>query len=1791
MFTFHSPGRALSALFLIIFVSTSVTAADYFWVGGSGNWSDISHWATTSGGGTTHAQAPTSNDDVYFDANSFTGALDMVRLNTDVNFCRSMSWAGATGNPVFLGSRGVTLSVFGSLELIDAMDYRLDGTVVFTGGTDNNVDFRGNTAGYVLEFAGTGAWTLTGDVAVDSILLFNEGTLRTSGSAVTTQYLRSDGDALRTLELGASTITITGNTWRPFVNAYATLNSQPFWIDARNLTLDAGTSTIDLSGGTEVEFFLEGPGTLAFNEVVLSAPSGDSDIRRWTDQNGFGSEPTVSFARLNLLHRTLLEASFTIDELELHGGQQYRFQSGETFNIGNLIANGDCQGTVDLSGTAAGSPAIFSATGPITTDFTSLRAISATGGGTFTANNSIDLGGNSGWMLNARPNESFFWIGGTGNWNDPNNWSFSSGGPVNGCVPSLADDVFFDAASFSAANQTVTINVENAACRNMSWVGASFNPTFAGPKRNRMQISGSLAFIPGMDHSFEGSYVFSSNQLANTITSAGQQLNLNAIFEGGGEWILQDELQVYFELDVQSGTFRTNDQAVNVNFFYSRTGEPREIYLGNSTVVIESRQDSFFYCEMNLQTTNLVFDAGTSVINVQGGNSGSVGAFGEEPLAFNVINYFVPFGGLYQSIFDPNMSPTVLIDSASFYNAGFISGNNEFNYLFLAPGRHYELQPNQVQVVNELIASGSCEEGPTNIISSFPDEIAQLSLPAGQTYERLYLRDVEVTAGAPVIANTSVDGGGNTGWQINGENGRTLFWVGGEGDWFDTDNWSLTSGGLGGECVPTLLDNVIVDENSDEGIDFAINNFTDRYTSCFNINWTAGLTNINYFNVGRMRIAGSFTNEGNLALGASPVYFTGTDDHNITMGGSRFFDFVFEQTGTYTFLDDFLGFNLIHQRGSVNFTDQTGNLERITIVQSRNPKFMNLGDSHLRLSYNYDGFTGGFSAYGGANVTVNPGNSLVELTATSGAIRADYGVDFNDVLFSNTAGNGLIIQEESGTIDVVASTVEFFGNGRLDMELITDTLLFAPGKSYTFKADADQTINSYWQTIGNNCTPIALQSSINGTQARAQVPAEGKIIADFVQMRNITGVGGAEFLAGSRSTDIANSNVNWVFETAPRFQTVGFLGQDRAICEGEDIVLDAFNFSPGEQYLWQDGSTDTTFTTDQSGTYTVEVTFQNNCLIRDTIVVLDAQAFEVNLPDDPIICQGDTLVLTADAGLNSADYLWQDGSTEPTFSAFASGQYKVTVDLGGCLKSDSTMLTVLPSPTVDLGDDRVVTCAGDDFTLTATVSADNFMWQDGSTGTTFTGDQPGFYFVEASNGQCTVRDSVEVVYVTPNSVDLGNDSTLCVANGFVLNAGNPGHGYSWQDGSTGQTFNATSTGQYLVTIDSAGCTSSDTINLIFPRFDDLDVVDGYEICEGETFRLTTAVPADAIRWSNGQTGTEFTTTNGGAFMVEFDFGPCTLTKDFGVDFLPPPVVDLGPDVTECEGIPVVLDAGMSGMWPDGSVSSTFSTLTAGQFRVVVTDGPCVVADSVNVSFLAAPEFSLGDDQAACEGEQLSVAVSPANLGLITWNDGEMDATRTFTETGLRFVDVEDANGCIARDSVVLTFNAPPVLDLGQDTTVCDDDSFTLMPTAGPGTLTWPDGSNDPTYLVPGPGTIRLFLEDDFCQVADTVEVTYMSCIEFEAYMPTAFSPNFDGINDDFGLMYNDQIEILEYTMEVFDRWGSPIFRSESIDDLWDGTRNGEAVEIGVYVYAIEVTYRDDRETGSRIVSGDVMVVR
>jgi hypothetical protein len=120
-----SISRLMLAGLLILLNSMGLKAADYYWVGGSGNWSDYgSHWATTSGGTIFHTAIPTLNDNVYFDANSFTATGQQVTLDNTLIYCNNMDWTGAQFNPSIFGNPN-QLNVYGSLQLISGMSFSI----------------------------------------------------------------------------------------------------------------------------------------------------------------------------------------------------------------------------------------------------------------------------------------------------------------------------------------------------------------------------------------------------------------------------------------------------------------------------------------------------------------------------------------------------------------------------------------------------------------------------------------------------------------------------------------------------------------------------------------------------------------------------------------------------------------------------------------------------------------------------------------------------------------------------------------------------------------------------------------------------------------------------------------------------------------------------------------------------------------------------------------------------------------------------------------------------------------------------------------------------------------------------------------------------------------------------------------------------------------------------------------------------------------------------------------------------------------------------------------------------------------------------------------------------------------------------------------------------------------------------------------------------------------------------------------------------------------------------------
>ena len=253
-------------------------------------------------------------------------------------------------------------------------------------------------------------------------------------------------------------------------------------------------------------------------------------------------------------------------------------------------------------------------TGNVTVNYVSLKDLNATGGALFTANNAVDLGNNTGWIINGASPLNLYWVGGTGNWNYSLHWSFTSGGAGGACLPTAIDNVYFDANSFTAPNQTVTINVINAVCNDMDWTGVTNNPTLTGPSSYPLRIYGSITFVPSMNLSFAGCVYFEATSTGKTITMAGNQFNNNVYFQGiCGGWTFLDpfildgfEDYIYFI----HGNLNTNGNELKCSSFYSQSPNTRSLNISNSIITIQNT----YICGWSVSGTNLTLSATGSLI-------------------------------------------------------------------------------------------------------------------------------------------------------------------------------------------------------------------------------------------------------------------------------------------------------------------------------------------------------------------------------------------------------------------------------------------------------------------------------------------------------------------------------------------------------------------------------------------------------------------------------------------------------------------------------------------------------------------------------------------------------------------------------------------------------------------------------------------------------------------------------------------------------------------------------------------------------------------------------------------------------------------------------------------------------------------------------------------------------------------------------------------------------------------------------------------------------------------------
>jgi len=321
-----------------------------------------------------------------------------------------------------------------------------------------------------------------------------------------------------------------------------------------------------------------------------------------------------------------------------------------------------------------------------------------------------------------------------------------------------------------------------------------------------------------------------------------------------------------------------------------------------------------------------------------------------------------------------------------------------------------------------------------------------------------------------------------------------------------------------------------------------------------------------------------------------------------------------------------------------------------------------------------------------------------------------------------------------------------------------------------------------------------------------------------------------------------------------------------------------------------------------------------------------------------------------------------------------------------------------------------------------------------------------------------------------------------------------------------------------------------------------------------------------------------------------------VSEELNVVFNDVPVLALE-DVTLCEGetsilIPFVNDSGTAIYeWSNGLVDSHIEVGESGIYVVTVTDNGCTSVTEAEVVFDAAPMIDLGADTTLCMGESLVLVASSADSYL--WQDGSVNATLEVSESGAYSVEAI-AGTCVLTGEIQVDFEALPIVELGEDVLLCEGEILTLQPQVANGTnFVWQDGSTNVDFEVVEAGDYSLEVRGELerCVATDVVRVDFENCEiqEFDITVINAFSPNGDGVNDEFQVWATDQPD--EFYFAVYNRWGQKVFETADINGTWDGTFKDQTLSIGVYAFYVEAWKVVNGERERFWKQGNVTLVR
>ncbi|MGZ4086575.1 MAG: PKD domain-containing protein, partial [Bacteroidia bacterium] len=576
-----------------------------------------------------------------------------------------------------------------------------------------------------------------------------------------------------------------------------------------------------------------------------------------------------------------------------------------------------------------------------------------------------------------------------------------------------------------------------------------------------------------------------------------------------------------------------------------------------------------------------------------------------------------------------------------------------------------------------------------------------------------------------------------------------------------------------------------------------------------------------------------------------------------------------------------------------------------------------------------------------------------------------------------------------------------------------------------------------------------------------------------------------------------------------------------------------------------------------TGQYTVLVTSATGCtntaVANVSVFPLPNPAITSNTP-----CLGTTLSLNGSGG---SVYAWtgpnsfSSNAQNPsitTVSALAGGLYTLVATVGTCSASTTGSITVNPLPTPNIVSNSPV-CIGNPINFTGSGGV-AYAWS-GPGGYTDASQNPviaasalsntGNYTLTVTDANGCVNTIVKPVTVNPQPIVAAVGNTVCENSNASLSASG-GVSYAWSGpgGFTSAVQNPfiagttmASAGQYVVVVtDVNTCTNTAVANLIINPAPTPSIVTNSPICINNVLSLA----------ASGGLSYAWTGPNG---FISAAQNPTIMANSLSV----------------------------GGIYSVTATDSKGCTATIGSTTVINPNPVPFIVSSPNKGCLP-----------LCVTYTCQVSAG----SVINWNLGNgttasnVNAATCYYTTGTYSIttSVTDANGCPGSATYTAQVYPNPVADYNYSPykPIVNQDDVTFTDASYGANITgwnWYFMDNaqytstlqNPVFTYPEAGTYAVALvvkSDKGC--SDTVVKSLVVGEDFGIWVPNAFTPNGDGLNDVF---YAKGFGITKFEMQIFDRWGEVVFSSEDINSAWDGKFQGRGDKIcaeDAYTWRVKV---------------------